>query len=70
MESHQEWAPQRPLLRVPEVAGRLGIGRTKMFDMIAIGELSTIHIGRAVRVSASALRKWAEKRQQQEDLSA
>ena len=57
MESPQEVAPQRLLLRVPEAAERLGIGRTKIYEMIATGELPTIRIGRAVRISVSALRK-------------
>jgi excisionase family DNA binding protein len=43
---------------------------SKMYEMIATGELPTIHIGRAVRVSSSALGKWVEERKQQEDVSA
>ena len=70
MEGPQESASQRLLLRVPEVAERLGIGRTKIYQMIATGELPTIHIGRAVRVSASSLQKWVEEREQQGELSA
>ena len=38
--------------------------------MIAIGELQTIRIGRAVRISVSALWKWVDEREQQEGLSA
>ena len=70
MESSQEGAPKRLLLRVPEVAERLGIGCTKMYEMIATGELPTNRIGRAVHVSASTLQKCVEEREQQEDLSA
>ena len=70
MESSQEGAPQRLLLRVPEVAERLEIGCTKMYEMIATGKLPTNRIGRAVRVSASILQKWVEEREQQEDVSA
>ena len=43
---------------------------SKMYEMIATGELPTIHIGRAVRVSSSALGKWVEERKQQEEVSA
>jgi excisionase family DNA binding protein len=66
MESPPEGAPQRLLLRIPEVAETLGIGRTKIYDLIATGELPTIHVGRAVRISVSTLQKWVEAREQQE----
>ncbi len=70
MENPREGPPQRLLFRVPEAAEQLGIGRTKIYEMIANGELPTIHIGRAVRISASALRKWIEEHEQQEGLTA
>jgi excisionase family DNA binding protein len=65
MENPQEVAPQRLLLRIPEVAETLGIGRTKIYEMIATGELPTIRVGRAVRISVSTLQKWVEEREQQ-----
>jgi excisionase family DNA binding protein len=65
MENPQEGAPQRLLLRIPEVADTLGIGRTKIYEMIATGELPTIRVGRAVRISVSTLQKWVEEREQQ-----
>ncbi len=65
MESPQEGAPQRLLLRIPEVAETLGIGRTKIYEMIATGELPTIRVGRAVRISVCTLQKWVEAREQQ-----
>ena len=65
MESPQEDAPQRLLLRIPEVAETLGIGRTKIYELIATGELPTIRVGRAVRISVSTLQKWVENREQQ-----
>ena len=42
----------------------------KTYEMIATGELPTIHIGRAVRVSSSTIRKCVEEREQQEEVSA
>ena len=65
MEHHQEGAPPRLLLRIPEAAETLGIGRTKIYELIATGELPTIHVGRAVRISVSSLQKWVEEREQQ-----
>ncbi len=65
MESSQEGTPQRLLLRIPEAAETLGIGRTKIYELIATGELPTIRVGRAVRISVSTLQKWVETREQQ-----
>jgi excisionase family DNA binding protein len=70
MESPQEIAPQRLLMRVPEVAERLGIGSKEIYEMIVTLELPTIHIGLAVRDSASALQEWVEEREHQGGLTA
>ena len=65
MENPQEGAPQRLLLRIPEVAETLGIGRTKIYEMIARGELPTVRFGRAVRISVTTLQNWVEEQEQQ-----
>ena len=65
MESPQEGTQQRLLLRIPEAAETLGLGRTKIYELIATGELPTIRVGRAVRISVSTLQKWVEEREQQ-----
>lgn len=65
MESPEKVMPQRLLLRIPEVAETLGIGRTKIYEMIATGELPTVRVGRAVRISVTTLQKWVEEREQQ-----
>ncbi len=46
------------LLKAPEVAKLLGLGRSKVFAMVAAGELPFIHIGRSVRVPREALEQW------------
>ena len=61
----QAGAPQRFLLRIPEAAETLGIGRTNIYELIATGELPTIRVGRAVRFSDIVLQKWVEAREQQ-----
>ena len=38
---------------------------TKIYELIATGELPTIRIGRAVRISVSTLQKWVDTREQQ-----
>ena len=65
MESPEKVMPQRLLLRIPEVAETLGIGRTKIYEIIATGELPTVRVGRAVRISVTTLQKWVEEREQQ-----
>lgn len=45
----------RRLLTPIEVAEILGIGRTKVFELIASGELESVAIGRCRRVPTEAL---------------
>ena len=66
MENMHEQGSRRLLLRIPEVMSTLGLGRTKVYELIAKGELPVVRVGRAVRVSSTALEKWIEARQQQD----
>jgi excisionase family DNA binding protein len=50
------------LLTVPEAARRLAIGRTLTYELIAANELPAVHIGRAIRVPASALDEFVARR--------
>jgi excisionase family DNA binding protein len=43
------------LLAIPEVAAALGIGRTKVYELIGTGQLEAVHIGRSCRVPADSL---------------
>ena len=47
------------LLRIPEAADALSLGRSKTYDLIASGELPIVRIGRAIRIHAEALKAWA-----------
>jgi excisionase family DNA binding protein len=49
------------LLRVDEVAGMLGLGRSKVYDMTNVGELPVVKLGSPVRVPKQELRKWIER---------
>ena len=51
---------ERLLLRAEEVQKALGLGRSKVYEMMACGELPTIRIGRSVRVPADGLREWLD----------
>lgn len=50
------------LLRAREVAHLLGIGRSKVYEMMGTGELPTVRIGTAVRIPTKALEEWVLKR--------
>lgn len=54
----------RLLLRVPEVAQTLGLGKTKVEQLIATGVLPAVRIGKCVRISAKTLEKWIEQQEQ------
>jgi excisionase family DNA binding protein len=51
----------RLLLRIPEAAQRLALGRSTVYELIAKGELPVVRVGAAVRVPASALSDWVER---------
>ena len=53
------------LLSIPDVAASLGLGRSKIYELIAKEGLPVIRFGRSVRVSALSLQKWVEQREQQ-----
>jgi excisionase family DNA binding protein len=51
----------RLLLRLPEVAALLGIGRSTVYELVQRGDLPTVHVGRALRIPSAALRDWVEQ---------
>lgn len=53
--------PARVLLTVEQAAHRLSISRTKMFQLIKGGEISSVRIGRSRRVPAEALTAYVER---------
>jgi len=52
------------LLKAGDVAKLLGLGRSNVFAMLAVGELPVIRIGRSVRVPRAALEDWIAERTQ------
>ncbi len=63
---HVKKVPSPPLLlSVPEVAKTLGLGRTKVYELIAAEGLPVVRFGRAVRVSVASLQHWIEQREKQ-----
>ncbi len=48
------------LLKAEEAARMLSLGRSKVFEMLATGELPRVRIGRSVRIRRVDLEKWVE----------
>ena len=52
----------RLLLRPHEAGQLLGVCRTKVYAMLASGELPSVRIGSSIRVPLEALRRWVHDR--------
>ncbi len=51
-----------PLLYKPEQAAEIiGIGRSKLFELIAAGHIETVQIGRSRRVPREALETYVQR---------
>lgn len=48
-------ADDRILLTVPDAARRLGISRSMLYELLAAGEIESVHVGRLRRVPTDAL---------------
>jgi excisionase family DNA binding protein len=53
---------QQRLLTVPEAANRLGVSRSKGWQLAKQGKIPVCRIGRSVRVPADALDAWIKER--------
>jgi len=51
------------LLKPSEVQKQLGVGRSKVYELLACGDLPSVRIGRLLRVPTKALAEWIEQRQ-------
>lgn len=60
MSGHQ---PVEPIcVRINDAARMIGIGRTKLYELISAGELETVKIGNATRVTTASLYGYVERR--------
>lgn len=50
------------LLTVEDAAGFLSVSRSRLYELIAAGELSSVSIGRSRRVSLGDLEEFVESR--------
>jgi excisionase family DNA binding protein len=53
----------RLLLRPSEVAEVIGVGRSKVYELLATGELPSLRIGKCRRVCPDALHLWIQELQ-------
>ena len=59
MSSHQ---PIEPIcVRINDAARMIGIGRTKLYKLIATGEVETLKIGKATRVTTASLHELVKR---------
>ena len=49
------------LLSIHQAARTLGLGRSKLYELIAAGDLEVVHIGRATRVPVDAVERFVER---------
>lgn len=50
------------LLKPVEVAEIVGVGRSKVYELISAGELPSIRLGGSVRVPVDLLREWVNRK--------
>ncbi|AVH21179.1 helix-turn-helix transcriptional regulator [Nocardia cyriacigeorgica] len=55
--SHQ----QERLHRIPEACGRLGIGRSYLYELMGAGRIRSVKVGRRRLVPESAIREFIEQ---------
>jgi excisionase family DNA binding protein len=55
----------RKLLAIPLAARRLGVGRTKLYELMAAGVIPTVRVGRRRLVPVEALDAYADSLQRE-----
>jgi excisionase family DNA binding protein len=62
-ERQERVVPATRLLKAREVQDRLGLGRSKVYELMASGELPVVRIGpRLRRVTEAGLQRWIDER--------
>ena len=49
-------------VKVNDAARMIGIGRTKLYELIAAGEVDVVKLGKSTRVTTASLRELIQKR--------
>ena len=54
--------PPDPIcVRVNEAARMIGVGRTKLYELIAAGEIETVKLGKATRITTASLHELVRR---------
>jgi excisionase family DNA binding protein len=51
----------RLLLKPEEAAEVLGIGRSTLYELLAAGQIESVHIGKARRIPVASLEQYVER---------
>ena len=55
--------PVEPIcVRINDAARMIGVGRTKLYELIATGEVETVKFGKATRVTTASLHNLIRQR--------
>jgi len=63
MQRDQEVPQPQPLMTIRQVQRALGLSRSMIYLLIERGELHVLHIGKAVRVKQSEIRRFVQARE-------
>lgn len=58
MQRDQDTSQTQPLMTIKQVQRALGLSRSMVYLLISRGELQVIHIGTAIRVKPSEIRRF------------
>ncbi len=61
MQHEREVPPLQPLLTIKQVQKALGLSRSMVYLLIQRGEIRAIHIGTAIRVRPSEIRRFIQE---------
>ena len=56
--------PDPICVRVNEAARMIGVGRTKLYELIAAGEVETVKLGKATRITTVSLHDLVRRRRE------
>jgi excisionase family DNA binding protein len=54
--------PDSICVRVNDAARMIGVGRTKLYELIATGEVETVKLGKATRITTASLHDLIKRR--------
>lgn len=55
--------PVEPIcVKINDAARMIGIGRTKLYELISMGEVETVKIGKATRITTASLYEFVRRR--------